>query len=86
MEIEIVKACAKCNYKQLTHVEVLEELPCMPFEWYEEKDIFERYDVFFCPECHIIYRIQKKWYYTKKIWYHTKKVYAYLKSLMMGEE
>jgi len=79
MEIEKVKACMKCKCKQLTPVEILEELPCMPFEWYEEKEsIFERFDVYFCPDCHIIYRIQKKWYYSKKIW-------AFLKSLIYEE-
>ena len=79
MEIEKVKACVKCKNNKLTQVQILEELPCMPFEWYEEKDIFERYDVYFCSECHIIYRIQKKWYYSKKVW-------AFIKSLIQGEE
>lgn len=80
MEIEKVKACMKCKYKQLVSVEILEELPCMPFEWYQDKEnIFERYDVYFCPDCHIIYRIQKKWYYSKKIW-------AFLKSMIYEEK
>lgn len=71
-------SCAKCKAEKLTQVSELSELPAMPYEWYKVKNLFERYDVYFCEECKVLYRIKKKWYRIKKTW-------AFIKSMFIEE-
>ena len=70
--------CAICNQDKLTQVKELNELTFLPSELYREKNLFEKYDIYFCNECKMLHC-------TKKKWYHIKKLYAYLKSLMVKE-
>ena len=71
--------CAICNQDKLTQVKELKELTFLPSELYREKNLFEKYDIYFCNECKMLHC-------TKKKWYHIKKLTTYLKSLFKGEE
>ena len=45
----------------------LEDLPCIPFEWYKDKKLFNKWDIYYCSKCNLIFRKRKllKNYYNK---------------------
>ena len=62
MEKSSYLRCDKC-FTDMKEAESLTDLPCIPYEWYKEKDITEKWKVYHCPNCKRIYRKSKRFNY-----------------------
>ena len=67
MKTKKLAICDKCG-KTLYPIKSLSNLTSLPYEWYIDKNLFKKYDVYACNECHIIFRKRKLLsYYWNKI-------------------
>ena len=67
MEFKNVLICEHCKH-ELNKAESLEDLICLPYEWYIQKDLLEKWEIYSCTNCKRIYRKRKLLrYYINKI-------------------
>ena len=69
MKTKTVIVCDGCD-KILNPLKDTTELIAIPYEWYKTKDLFDKYDIYQCVDCKLIYRKRKsllKFYYNKII-------------------
>jgi len=60
--------CDKC-FKVMNIATSLKDLPCSIYEWEQDKDIFKKWNIYYCVECKRTYRTPKrlKYYLGKTI-------------------
>lgn len=58
MKTKIVIVCDSCD-KILNPLKDTTELIAIPYEWVKIKDLIDRYDIYQCVDCKLIYRKRK---------------------------
>jgi len=64
MKTKTVVVCDECG-KTIYPCTSLNDLICLPYEWYMDKNLFKRYDIYQCVDCRRIFRKRKllKYYF-----------------------
>jgi len=59
MKSKQILVCEECE-NPMKQAKTLEDLPCLPSEWYKDKNLFKKFDIFYCSNCNRIYRRSKE--------------------------